>query len=78
LWNQLKDEAPRYAKLLPELPRLLHDFLKHRNESPSVDLKALIQEQRRTRLALSRALWILVGFGLGMLVMQWVFHLQFS
>ncbi len=78
LWNQLKDEAPRYAKLLPELPRLLHDFLKHRNESPSVDLKALIQEQRRTRLALSRALWILVGFALGMLVMQWVFHLQFS
>ena len=26
--EQLKNEAPRYAKLLPELPRLLVDFLK--------------------------------------------------
>ncbi|MEY2771505.1 MAG: putative protein kinase UbiB, partial [Pseudomonadota bacterium] len=31
LWTQLKAEAPRYAKLLPELPRLVHDFLKARS-----------------------------------------------
>jgi ubiquinone biosynthesis protein len=78
LWNQLKDEAPRYAKLLPELPRLLHDFLKHRNESTSGDLRALIQEQRRTRQALSRVLWILIGFVFGMLAMQLLFHVQFT
>ncbi|MEY4318855.1 MAG: putative protein kinase UbiB, partial [Pseudomonadota bacterium] len=30
LWEQLRAEAPRYAKLLPELPRLVHDFLQHR------------------------------------------------
>jgi ubiquinone biosynthesis protein len=28
LINELKDQAPRYAKLLPDLPRLLHDYLK--------------------------------------------------
>jgi ubiquinone biosynthesis protein len=29
LWQQLRDEAPLYAKLLPQLPRLLHDYLRH-------------------------------------------------
>ena len=33
LWEQLRAEAPRYAKLLPELPRLVHDFLKHANKT---------------------------------------------
>ena len=78
LWNQLKDEAPRYAKLLPELPRLLHDFLKYRNEGSTGDLKVLIQEQRRTRQALSRVLWILIGFVFGMLAMQLLFHAHFT
>ena len=30
LLQQLKAEAPQYAKLLPSLPRLLHDFLQHK------------------------------------------------
>ena len=30
LLERLRDEAPRYAKLLPELPRLLHDALQRR------------------------------------------------
>ena len=29
-WSELRDQAPRYAKLLPELPRLLHQYLQHR------------------------------------------------
>ena len=29
--SELRDEAPRYAKLLPELPRLLHDYLQQRS-----------------------------------------------
>jgi ubiquinone biosynthesis protein len=76
LWTQLKAEAPRYAKLLPELPRLVHDFLKARSQPMSSDVQLLIQEQRRTQRLLSRAVWTLLGFVLGMLVMQVIFHLQ--
>ena len=77
LWTQLKAEAPRYAKLLPELPRLVHDFLKARSQPLSADVQVLIQEQRRTQRLLSRAVWILLGFVLGMLAMQVIFNLQF-
>jgi len=76
LWTQLKAEAPRYAKLLPELPRLVHDYLKARSQPMSADVQMLIQEQRRTQRLLSRVLWTLLGFVLGMLVMQVIFHLQ--
>ena len=77
LWTQLKAEAPRYAKLLPELPRLVHDFLKARSQPVSADVHLLIQEQRRTQRLLSRVMWTLLGFVLGMLAMQVIFHLQF-
>jgi ubiquinone biosynthesis protein len=77
LWTQLKAEAPRYAKLLPELPRLVHDFLKTRSQPFSTDVQVLIQEQRRTQRMLSRVLWTLLGFVLGMLAMQLIFHAQF-
>jgi ubiquinone biosynthesis protein len=77
LWTQLKAEAPRYAKLIPELPRLVHDFLKASSQPMSSDVQALIQEQRRTQRLLSRVLWTLLGFVLGMLAMQVIFHLQF-
>ena len=77
LWTQLKAEAPRYAKLLPELPRLVHDFLKARSQPMSADVQVLIQEQRRTQRLLSRILWSLLGFVLGMLAMQVIFHAQF-
>src|SRR4051794_41531643 len=29
LWESLKEQAPRYAKVLPDLPRLLHQYLQH-------------------------------------------------
>ncbi|MBU3654175.1 MAG: ubiquinone biosynthesis regulatory protein kinase UbiB [Limnohabitans sp.] len=77
LWTQLKAEAPRYAKLLPELPRLVHDFLKARSHPVNHDVQLLILEQRRTQRSLSRVLWLLLGFILGLLVMQMVMHLQF-
>ena len=77
LWTQLKAEAPRYAKLLPELPRLVHDFLKARSQPMSADVQLLIQEQRRTQRLLSRVLWTLLGFVMGMLAMQVIFHLQY-
>ena len=70
LWKQLVAEAPRYAKLLPELPRLVHDFLKLRQNNDHAQLQLLIQEQRRTNRLLQGIAWVGGGFVLGMLAMQ--------
>ncbi len=70
LWKQLVAEAPRYAKLIPELPRLVHDFLKHRQNNDHVQLQRLIEEQRRANRLLQGIAWVGGGFVLGMLAMQ--------
>jgi ubiquinone biosynthesis protein len=58
LINELKDQAPRYAKLLPDLPRLLHDYLKQNPADNRRELEQLIAEQRRTnRLLQASDLW---------------------
>ena len=76
LWAQLKSEAPRYAKLLPELPRLVHDFLRHRQSAPPTDLQRLIEAQTRTQRLLFRILWGGLGFIVGLIAMQVVFQIQ--
>jgi ubiquinone biosynthesis protein len=68
LAQRLKDEAPRYAKLLPELPRLLHAALQPRTD-PQL-LQTLLVEQRRTNRLLRAVLWVGAGFVLGLLVAQ--------
>ncbi len=70
LWKQLVAEAPRYAKLIPELPRLVHDFLKHRQNNDNAQLQLLIQEQRRTNRLLQGMAWVGGGFVIGMVAMQ--------
>ena len=70
LWDQLRAEAPRYAKLLPELPRLVHDFLKHHQNDGNAQLQQLIEEQRRTNRMLQRVMLIGGGFLFGLLAMQ--------
>ncbi len=70
LLNQLKDQAPRYATLLPELPRLLHDFLKTKPGSQSRLLDELLTEQRRTNRLLQAIIYGGIGFALGLLAMQ--------
>ena len=69
-WEQLKAEAPQYAKLIPELPRLLHDFLRQRNGHDSRALRALLAEQRRTNRLLQGLIYGGCGFLLGLLAMQ--------
>ena len=76
LWDQLVAEAPRYAKLLPELPRLVHDFLKHRQGDDNPQLQTLINEQRRTNRLLQRLMWCGVGFVAGLLVMQFLVRMH--
>jgi len=63
LVERLKDEAPRYAKLLPELPRLLHAALQPRSEA--ANLQAMLDEQRRTNRLLQALLFGVVGFVVG-------------
>jgi ubiquinone biosynthesis protein len=70
LWEQLKAEAPHYAKLLPELPRLLHDYLRHRPNDVAREVRQLVQEQRRTNRLLQALLYGGLGFLLGLLAMQ--------
>jgi ubiquinone biosynthesis protein len=71
LLQQLKAEAPQYAKLLPALPRLLHDALRRQAAPPSQDLRELLEEQRRTNRILQGMAWVGAGFVVGLWVMQW-------
>lgn len=70
LLQQLKAEAPHYAKLLPALPRLLHDALRRQAMSPSDELRELLAEQRRTNRLLQGLVWAASGFVGGLFAMQ--------
>ena len=76
LIDQLKDQAPRYAKLLPELPRLLHDYLKQRPSDHRRDLSELLAEQKRTNKLLQGLIYGGIGFALGLIVMQIVVRVR--
>ena len=67
LVERLQNESPRYAQLIPELPRLLHQALRQQArplDSPA--LLALLAEQRRTNRLLLVVLWALVVVGAGL------------
>jgi ubiquinone biosynthesis protein len=76
LWIRLKREAPRYAKLLPELPRLVHQNLAHTSDDIRKDLALILLEQRRTNRALSGLAWAAMGFVAGMVVAQLLLRLH--
>jgi len=79
LLDRLRDEAPRYAKLLPELPRLLVDYLKHNGNEGRHDtqqLMHLLAEQRRTNKLLQAIIYGGIGFALGLVVMQFVVRIR--
>ena len=73
LAERFKNEAPRYAQLLPELPRLVHQALL-RNRAPDAATLALLAEQRRTNRLLQAVLYAAVGFVVGMGVTQLMTH----
>ncbi|MGZ5182219.1 MAG: ubiquinone biosynthesis regulatory protein kinase UbiB [Ramlibacter sp.] len=66
LLAELRGQAPRYAKLLPDLPRLLHDYLRQRPETHKQDLLLLLAEQRRTNRLLQTIVALGLGFALGL------------
>ena len=69
--ERLRKEAPRYAQLLPELPRLLHDALKVKaSHNEQLALLALLSEQRKTNRLLQGVIWAGGGFLLGLVATQ--------
>ena len=70
LVTRLKNEAPRYVQLLPELPRLLHQALQPRSDVDQRALGALLVEQQRTNRLLQVIVCVAFGFVLGVVVMQ--------
>ena len=76
LLNQLKDQAPRYATLLPELPRLLHDFLKQRPGNQQRLMEELLVEQKRTNKLLQAIIYGGIGFVLGLILIQVVMRVR--
>ena len=68
LWKQLKDEAPRLAKMLPEMPRLVHAFLQRDHEEERRQLMELIRMQQRTNRTLQAILLLALGFFAGMVI----------
>ncbi len=70
LLKRLRAEAPRYAKLLPELPRLLHGYLQHRPDDHRAELLELLAAQKRTNRLLQGIIYGGLGFALGLLAMQ--------
>ncbi len=68
--ERLKNEAPRYVQLLPELPRLVHQALQGPPRTEPHLLEALLTEQRRTNRLLQGIAYGAIGFVLGLLAMQ--------
>lgn len=69
-WRELQAEAPRYAKLIPELPRLVYGYLQQKNGNEQQLVQELLREQRRTNRLLQGLIYGGLGFALGMLAMQ--------
>ena len=74
-FSELKAQAPHYTKLLPELPLLLHNYLRNGTASTTTDsgnqiMAELLKEQRRTNSLLQKLLYGLMGFVVGTIAMQ--------
>ena len=67
---RLKNEAPRYVQLLPELPRLLHQALQPKSSADQRAIVALLAEQQRTNRLLQAIVCAAFGFLFGVVVMQ--------
>jgi ubiquinone biosynthesis protein len=77
LFDELRNQAPRYAKLLPDLPLLLHQYLQKKPADGKHELLELLAEQKRTNRLLQALLYGGIGFALGLLVMQIVVRVHF-
>lgn len=72
LWQEIRNESPRYAKILPEIPRLLHNYLQHRpNEHvQQAWMQQIVREQRHTQHLLRLLLYVVLF--LMVLILVWI------
>ena len=80
LIERIKAEAPRYSKIIPQLPRLAHQALTQANhpQQENADmLKRLIAEQKRTNALLGYSIFfgggLVAGIVLVRLFSRWYF-----
>jgi ubiquinone biosynthesis protein len=76
LIDELRLQAPRYAKLVPELPHLLHRYLRERSNEFRHDYRDMLVELRRTNRLLQTLVYGGVGFAVGLLVVQLVLRVR--
>jgi ubiquinone biosynthesis protein len=71
-FQQLREQAPQYAKIMPQLPRLMHDFLKHSTTGSKEQnqLNALLAEQQRTNRLLQAIVYAVIGFVSTLILLQ--------
>jgi ubiquinone biosynthesis protein len=72
MMRQLREEAPMWAKMLPQIPRLLHREL-NRAQSDSVEarLADMLQQQKRRNMLLGLIVLLLAG------LLAWDLYLRF-
>jgi ubiquinone biosynthesis protein len=68
--DALKTQAPRYAKLIPQLPQLLTSYLQRTNGNNDALIKELLQEQKRTNALLQKIVYSAIGFVVGMVLIM--------
>ena len=77
LWRELKSQAPRYAKLLPDMPRLVHQYLARSGGSSNDEaLKELLAQQKLTNKLLQIIIACGLGFALGLVVLQLLIRIR--
>jgi ubiquinone biosynthesis protein len=76
LWEELKSQAPHYAKLLPQLPRLLHDYLNKPSGRDDRASAQLLLEQRKTNALLQTLIYMGLGFVATLVLLQLWSHFR--
>jgi ubiquinone biosynthesis protein len=76
LLERMKNEAPRYVQLLPELPRLIHQALQPRAATEQRLLETLLTEQRRTQRWLLGAVSLMSGVLIGLVAAYFALRLR--
>jgi ubiquinone biosynthesis protein len=66
----IKEQAPRYAKLIPQLPRLLTEYLQNKPATHDALMLELLQEQKRTNALLQKIVYGAVGFVVGIVLIM--------
>lgn len=74
-WQELRDQAPRYAKILPELPLLLDQYLRRERGLSTAQAQLLVSELRQTNRLLRALVYGGIGLALGVGVMLLRGHL---